>query len=86
MTVIESAIIGGLGTALGIAFGRAIVEYITRVLLPSTMPDVTVQAAISSVTIWTAIVLGMLAVSIAPLFTVRRLRRMDIPSTLRVVE
>jgi hypothetical protein len=25
-------------------------------------------------------------VSIAPLFTVRRLRRMDIPSTLRVVE
>jgi putative ABC transport system permease protein len=86
MTVIESAIIGGLGTALGIAFGRAIVEYITRVLLPSTMPDVTVQAAISSVTIWTAIVLGMLAVSIAPLFTVRRLRRMDVPSTLRVVE
>jgi putative ABC transport system permease protein len=34
----------------------------------------------------TAIVLGVLAVAIAPLPTVRRLRRMDIPGTLRVVE
>jgi putative ABC transport system permease protein len=33
-----------------------------------------------------ALVLGVLAVAIAPLLTVRRLRRMDIPGTLRVVE
>jgi hypothetical protein len=29
---------------------------------------------------------GIVAVTLAPLFTFRRLREMDIPSTLRVVE
>ena len=41
---------------------------------------------ISGGTIVTAVVLGVLAVAIAPLLTIRRLRRMDIPGTLRVVE
>jgi hypothetical protein len=31
-------------------------------------------------------VLGVVAVSVAPLLTMRRLLRMDVPSTLRVVE
>jgi hypothetical protein len=31
-------------------------------------------------------VLGVVAMGAAPLLTVRRLRRMDIPNTLRVVE
>ena len=30
--------------------------------------------------------LGIVAVGLAPLLTVRRLRRMDVPATLRVVE
>jgi hypothetical protein len=33
-----------------------------------------------------ALVLGIAAVALAPVLTVRRVRRMDIPSTLRVVE
>jgi putative ABC transport system permease protein len=41
---------------------------------------------ISGATVLTAFVLGVLAVGLAPLLTVRRLRRMDIPGTLRVVE
>jgi putative ABC transport system permease protein len=85
-TVIESVIVGALGTAIGIGLGHAIVGYITRFMLPGTLPDVAVDPAVSSVTIWTAVVLGIVAVSIAPLFTVRRMRRMDIPATLRVVE
>ena len=34
----------------------------------------------------TTVVLGVVAVAVAPLLTWRRLRRMDIPSTLRVME
>ena len=34
----------------------------------------------------TAAMLGIVAVGLAPLLTVRRLRRMDVPATLRVVE
>jgi hypothetical protein len=33
-----------------------------------------------------AAVLGIVAVAVGPLFTIRRLRRMDIPGTLRVAE
>jgi putative ABC transport system permease protein len=52
----------------------------------TTMPDMGLDVAISAGTVVTAIALGVLAVAIAPLLTVRRLRRMDIPGTLRVVE
>jgi putative ABC transport system permease protein len=41
---------------------------------------------LSPVSIATAVVLGVGAVALAPLLTLRRLRRMDIPATLRVVE
>jgi putative ABC transport system permease protein len=85
-TVVESVIVGALGTAIGIGLGHAIVGYITRFMLPGTLPDVAIDPAVSTTTIWSAVVLGIVAVSIAPLFTVRRMRRMDIPATLRVVE
>jgi putative ABC transport system permease protein len=85
-TVVESVIVGALGTAIGIGLGQLIVGYITRFMLPGTLPDVSVEPAVSTATILTAVGLGIIAVSIAPLFTVRRMRRMDIPATLRVVE
>ena len=44
------------------------------------------DVAISTGTLATAFVLGVIAVAAAPLLTIRRLRRMDIPGTLRVVE
>ena len=50
------------------------------------MPDLTLQTMISTSTVVTALVLGVVAVAVAPLLTVRRLLRMDVPSTLRVVE
>ena len=50
------------------------------------MPDMGLDVVISGTTVLTAVVLGVIAVAIAPLLTIRRLRRMDIPGTLRVVE
>jgi len=54
--------------------------------LPSTMPDLTVLIDVAPSTYLTAAVMGVVAVAIAPLLTIRKLHRMDIPSTLRVVE
>jgi len=85
-TVLESIIVGSLGTALGIGVGYGIVQYITQILLPGTLPDVSIHAAISATTLVTAATLGVVAVSVAPLFTARRMRGMNIPATLRVVE
>ncbi len=84
--VLESVFVGAVGTAVGIGVGFAIVHYITQFLLPGTLPDVSIHAAISTATILTAAVLGIVAVALAPLLTVQRMRRMNIPATLRVVE
>ena len=55
-------------------------------VLPDTLPDLSVTVAVHPSTIVTAVLLGIVAVGVAPLLTVRRLWRMDLPSTLRVVE
>ena len=51
-----------------------------------TFPDLGIAIVVSPATLATALGLGVLAVAIAPLLTVRKLRRMDLPATLRVME
>lgn len=82
----EGVIIGVLGTLAGVAAGSLVVRWIVASIWGRTMPEMGLDVVVATDTILTAAVLGVLAVSIAPLLTVRRLRRMDIPGTLRVVE
>ncbi|MGV3759164.1 MAG: ABC transporter permease [Actinomycetota bacterium] len=82
----EGLLIGLLGTAAGVGVGLLVVRWIVVSTMRSTMPDMGIDVVISGGTVLTAVVLGVLAVAIAPLLTIRRLRRMDIPGTLRVVE
>jgi putative ABC transport system permease protein len=82
----EGVLIGALGTAVGVGVGVLVVRWVVTTTMRTTMPDLGLDVAISAGTVVTAIALGVLAVAIAPLLTLRRLRRMDIPGTLRVVE
>jgi hypothetical protein len=50
------------------------------------MPDIRVAAYLAPGTLLTAAALGILAVAAAPLLLTRRVQRMDIPATLRVLE
>ncbi len=86
VAIAESVVIGVIGTALGVLFGRLLLEWLVRGLIPETFPDVGIDVHLAASTVATAIGFGVVAVAIAPVFTLRRLRRMDIPSTLRVVE
>jgi putative ABC transport system permease protein len=86
MDLVEGVLLGLLGTAVGIVGGRAVLGWVSSELLGSTMPELGLDVAISTSTMTTAIVLGVIAVAVAPVLTIRRLRRMDIPGTLRVVE
>lgn len=86
MAVVESALVGGLGTVAGIAGGRAILAYLVNVELDRTFPDLGIETVLATRTLLLAALLGVVAVAIAPLLGARRIRRMDIPSTLRVVE
>ena len=82
---VEGLIVGLIGTVAGIGFGALAVRW----LISSTatdFPDLGMAIAVAPATIATALALGVLAVGLAPLLVYRRLRRMDVPSTLRVME
>jgi putative ABC transport system permease protein len=86
MTTVETVLVGVLGTISGILGGYAVLRWMTTTTIPSVLPDIGVTASLSTTTLAQALALGILTVTAAPLFTLRRLHRMDIPSTLRVVE
>jgi putative ABC transport system permease protein len=84
--MIESGLIGLVGTALGIAGGFAMVVWLVYCQLPTSMPEFGLQPVVGVSTLITAAALGIAAVALAPLLTWRRLTRLDLPATLRVVE
>jgi putative ABC transport system permease protein len=84
--MIESGLIGLVGTALGIAGGFAVVVWLVYCQLPTSMPEFGLQPVVGVSTLITAAALGIAAVALAPLLTWRRLTRLDLPAKLRVVE
>ncbi len=86
IVTIESVITGVLGTAVGIGLGYLVLDWMMTSLLAETVPEIGVRAIITGGTLVTITVLATATVALAPLFTLRRLRRMDVPSTLRVLE
>jgi len=86
MTATESVLVGVLGTVAGVAAGYGLLAWLTATTIASVMPEIGVTAALSAGTVAAAVLLGTAAVAAAPLFTLRRLRRIDIPATLRVAE
>jgi len=84
--VVEALITGALATAIGVAAGYGILRWIVDASMRETMPDLGTLISISAMTYGLAALAGIAAVTLAPLLTLRRLRRTDIPSSLRVVE
>ena len=86
MAVVESAVLGVISTLIGLVIGYLMLLWVIAVLIPATIPDLGFYVVFKPATILTAMALGIFAVAIAPLLTIRRLRRMNVPSTLRVME
>lgn len=86
IAVVESALIGVLATAVGIAAGIGVLSWVIGQLVIEVFPELGVEVIMSAGSIGTAVLVGVVAVALAPLLNAPRLRRMDIPSTLRVVE
>jgi putative ABC transport system permease protein len=84
--VFEALLIGLLGTMVGVAAGYGILRWIIDVSMRSTMPDIGTLVSVSALTCGLAALAGTISVGAAPLLTLRRLRRIDVPSSLRVVE
>lgn len=86
MAITESTILGIISTVLGLIGGYLLLQWVVIVLIPATMPDLGMEAIIKPTTLILAVVLGVAAVAVAPVLTLRRLSKMDVPSTLRVME
>ena len=73
-------------TAIGIGGGLVFMGWILGTIATTTAPDIGIGVYLSPTTIAAALVVGIAAVALAPLFLARRIQRMDLPATLRVVE
>ena len=82
----ESVIIGLLATAVGVAAGTWFLDWMLRSLATRTLPDFGIARHVSPTTLLAATLIGVVAVTVAPLLLVRRVRKMDVPATLRVME
>lgn len=86
MTTVETIVVGAAGTAVGVLGGYGLLRWMTATTIPSVLPEIGITTALSGRTVAQAFALGLLAVAVAPLFTMRRTRRMDVPAALRVME
>jgi len=86
VVVKEGVLVGALATLIGLGAGFLFLQVMLRSLATTTLPDLAIDSYISPATVLIAIAVGIVAVSIAPLFLTRRISRMDIPDTLRVME
>jgi putative ABC transport system permease protein len=85
MSVVEGAVIGVLGTLIGLGLGIIALHWLIA-QTAQTMPELGLLVSVRPVTIAGILLFGILVVGGAPLFTARKLRRTDVPSTLRVME
>ncbi len=86
MAITESAVLGVIATLVGLLGGYMMLQWVATVLMPNAFPDLGLDIVFNPVSLVTAMALSVIAVAIAPVFTIFRLRKTDIPSTLRVME
>jgi putative ABC transport system permease protein len=85
MTSVESLIVGLIGCGIGLAAGVAALGALLETAAADS-PDVQVISRIAPASIAAAVAFAALAALAASLLTARKLRRMDVASTLRVME
>jgi len=83
---IEALVLGVAGSALGLAGGWVLARWVVEGVVPGTLPEIGLETYLSPTSAAVAAIGGVLAVAAGPLLVHRRLRRMDVPSVLRVVE
>ncbi len=86
IVVKESVVVGLIATIIGIIGGVVFLRWMLTSLATTTLPDVGIDVFLSPITIAIAASVGIASVAVTPVLLVRRLQRMNLPGTLRVVE
>jgi len=84
--IVETALTALIGTSIGIGTGFLALRWLLHMFTTDTLPEIGMTSVITVGTFVTVMLLGVGVTATAPLFALRRLRRADIPSTLRVLE
>ena len=82
----ESVIVGVIATVLGLIGGVVFLRWMLASLASTTLPDVGIDLYVSPMTVLVAATVGIASVAVTPVLLARRLQRMNLPGTLRVVE
>lgn len=85
-TMVEGLLTGVLAALVGVGLGIAALNWMIDRMVTSSFPELWPIVALSSTSLAVAIIAGVASLALAPLLTARSLRRLDIPSSLRVVE
>ena len=86
MAVIENLVVGILGTILGVGLGWVVLNQFLGMRMEETVQEIGLLIQVAPSTLVLVACFGVLLVALTPVFTIRKITRMDIPSTLRVVE
>lgn len=82
----EGVLIGVMATGIGLAAGFATLRWMIDQLVSDTLPELGVVVDIRPSTIAVAAAIGVGAAAATPVLMLRRLRSMNLPNTLRLVE
>lgn len=86
MQVVENIVIGIFGTLIGLLAGWVLLQQFLAARVEEQLEDINLVIVLAPTTVLISIALGVLVVALTPILSVRRMLRMDIPSTLRYVE
>jgi putative ABC transport system permease protein len=86
MSMLENLIIGILGTLSGLGLGYVVLVWMITQRMASQMRELDFSLTLSPATLGWAVAIGVIVVALTPLLSMRKMVRMDIPSTLRVME
>lgn len=86
LMVAENILLGLLGSLAGLGLGAVLVRWIISFSANETVPDLDIVATLSGRSLLIGLVVGTVTVALTPLLSIRRLRRADLPSALRIVE
>jgi ABC-type antimicrobial peptide transport system permease subunit len=86
MQMVENLVIGILGTVVGVVLGWEVLKALLVARVQEQLADFNFIVKISTSTLVISVALGVLVVALTPLLSIRRMARMNIPDTLRVME
>ncbi len=84
--MLESMILGILGTGIGFFFFSPFVVDVLEARVDEAMNEIWLTAFLYPESIMITILIGVVLVTLTPLLSIRKLMKMDLPSALRVIE